>query len=236
MSNDTHDTGQETGIVLETKKVDLVPQKGVVEMAISVDELSKRMDALEEIKTKILKDTDFAKFKDSKGKEIKAIRKTGWLKFAVAFNLTTIVVKEEKVVYHEDTNKHAWHVTVQCIAPGGRITEEIGVCDNITDRPNQPEHVIKTMAKTRATSRAISGMVGAADTNADDMDAVKPQNDGPLCICSPENRDPSPNDQTFAGIGETAEYEGCLICHNCHKPISSIVSDSIKKKREESHT
>ncbi len=226
MSTPEDDSGQQTGLVLETKRVDLVPQPGVVEMAISVDELKKRMDALEEIKTKILKETDFAKFKDSKGKEIKAIRKTGWLKFAVAFNLTTVVTKEEKVLQGNDLLRYAWHITVQCIAPNGRIAEEIGVCDNYMDRPNQPEHVIKTMAKTRATSRAISVMVGAADTNADDMESMKKSTpEGPLCICTPENRIPG------STITE-GEFKGQLSCKHCQWPISSIVSESILKKRE----
>ena len=230
MSNDTEDTGQ-TGLVLESKKVDLVPQPGVVEMAISVDELKKRMESLEQIKKEILKESDFANFKSKDGKPIKAIRKTGWLKFAVAFNLTTVVVKEEKVFVDQNQHKFAWHITVQCIAPNGRVSEEIGVCDNLVDRPDQPEHVIKTMAKTRATSRAISVMVGAADTNADDMDSMKPQpqNDGPLCICTPDFRKPG------STITE-GEYTGQLQCNNCQKPISSIVSDSILKKREESQS
>lgn len=164
------------------------PGEGIVTMAVSIKEMKERMDLLAQLKKDILTDDDFAEFTVN-GKKIKAIRKSGCLKYAVAFNLTTVVVKQEKVWIHEATNQFSWHVVVQCIAQNGRITEEVGVCDNVTDRAGQSEHVIKTMAKTRATSRAIIGMVGTADTTAEDMSSVKDiPKDGKFCQCGDKSR------------------------------------------------
>ncbi len=230
----SNEATEKTGLILEKRPLNLVPTEGVVEMAISVEELKKRMNSLEEIKRDILKPTDFADFKAKDGKDIRAIRKTGWLKFAVAFNLTTIIVKEEKIWIDQPNNKYAWHITTQCIAPNGRVSEEIGVCDNHTDRPNAVEHVIKTMAKTRGTSRAISVMVGAADTSADDLGAVKDitksKTESELCTCQPEDRKPSEN------LMKTGDHLDCLSCGNCNKPMSPTVSAFIINKREESHS
>ncbi len=215
------------------------PGEGIVSLAVGIAEMKKRMGLLAQLKREILTDDDFADFnvkqRDGTYKKIKAIKKSGCLKYAVAFNLTTIVTKQEKVWIDEALGQYSWHVVTQCIAPNGRVTEELGVCDNVTDRPNQSEHVIKTMAKTRATSRAIIGMVGTAEAAAEDLTAV--HNEAPerkliLCTCEPEKRKASDNviekNETFPQI------EGCLQCNSCGYPISKIVSESILKQRETS--
>lgn len=222
----------ENETVLEVQHpVVLRPGEGIVDLAVSVDAMKKRMDLLKKLKKEILTENDFIEF-TVKGKKVLAIRKSGCLKYAVAFNLTTIVTKQEKVWINEQRNQFSWHIVVQCIAPNGRVVEEIGVCDNVTDRADQAEHVIKTMAKTRATSRAIIGMVGTAETTAEDMATVKEAEvqtpkEGQLCTCTLEERNPGA--ATIAS--EDPKISGLLMCKHCACPISRLVSDSILEKR-----
>jgi len=70
------------------------------------------------------------------------------------------------------TIHHAYHITVSCLAGNGRIIEELGSCDNI-EKPQAAEHVIRSMAITRAKSRAISSMIGASESSAEEMELVK---------------------------------------------------------------
>jgi len=187
------------------------PGEGIVSLASSLEDLKKRMQLLSQLKKEILTEDDFAEFnikqKNGTTRTVKAIKKSGCLKYAVAFNLTTIVTQMEKVWINENSNQFAWHVTVQCIAPNGRITEELGVCDNVTDRPNQSEHVIKTMAKTRGTSRAIIGMVGTADTTAEDMSSVKD---------STSESDIPKLDKKYCQCGKDAEFgTNSRVCLKC---------------------
>jgi len=139
----------------------------IVEIAASIEDIKKRMDTYQQLLKQLLTEDDTA---DIQGK--KYIKKAGWLKLAVAFNLSTKVIEERKEVDPNDPTKYAYHVTVECLAGNGRTVEELGTCDS-TEKADQAEHVIRTMAKTRATSRAIAAMIGASESSAEDMDAVQ---------------------------------------------------------------
>ena len=151
----------------ELAETAITPSGGIVDIAVSISDIEKRMDTYQELLKKLLTEADVV---DIQGK--KYVKKSGWLKLAVAFNLSIKVVDERKWVDPNDDTKYAYHITVQCLAGNGRIVEELGTCDS-TEKTGQPEHVIRTMAKTRATSRAIAAMIGASESSAEDMEAVR---------------------------------------------------------------
>ncbi len=155
---------------------ELVPiqDSGIVQAAASVEELKAAMEIYQKLVKELLTETDLATIKDKK-----YIKKSGWLKLAKAFNLSIKVIGERKEML--EPTGYAYHITVSCIAPNGREVEEMGSCDTI-EKSEESEHVIRTMGKTRATSRAIAAMIGAEDSPAEDMEAVK--SDSPhACKC-----------------------------------------------------
>ena len=146
---------------------ELVPiqESGIVQAAASVEVLKAAMVTYQKLVKELLSETDVATIKEKK-----YIKKSGWLKLAKAFNLSIKVIGERKEKL--EPNGYAYHITVSCIAPNGREVEEMGSCDTI-EKSEDSEHVIRTMAKTRATSRAIAAMIGAEDSPAEDMEAIK---------------------------------------------------------------
>lgn len=181
-----------------------------VQLAGKLDDLEKHFKLFQEVKTKLLnKDTDIELIGD---KEF--IKKTGWVKLAVAFNLSTMILSENKVVDAKDPTKYAYHFTVACRASNGRTVEEVGSCDN-TEKPDAEEHIIRAMAKTRATSRAISAMIGNGEPSAEEMSksTQKPKS-GEVCRCD------------FAQMSNNAG-----MCGNCNKPLTKGQIDALAKHK-----
>jgi hypothetical protein len=161
---------------------------GIVDVAVTIAELEKRMRTYQELLKKLLIEDDYATINNKK-----CIKKSGWLKLAVAFNLSTKLIEERKQV-DEATGDYAYHCTVQCRAGNGRTVEEIGSCDS-TEKAGKPEHVIRAMAKTRATSRAIAAMIGASESSAEEMEAAEstiPQNAKRACKCDDPTKRANP--------------------------------------------
>ncbi len=147
---------------------ELVPiqESGIVQAAASVEELKAAMEIYQKLLKELLDETDVVAIKEKK-----YIKKSGWLKLAKAFNLSIKVIDERKEIF-ENPKGYAYHITVRCIAPNGREVEDLGSCDT-SEKTEDSEHVIRTMAKTRATSRVIAAMIGASESPAEDMEAAK---------------------------------------------------------------
>lgn len=156
-----------------------IRKPGFVELSGSVDELEKRFKSYQDLKKKLLTDDDIVKIGDKE-----YIKKSGRTKFEVAFNLSTRILEERKEVNPIDPSKFAYHFTVECKADNGRVIQEVGTCDN-TEKTNVAEHVIRSMAKTRGTSRAVFEMIGAGDVAAEEAELI-PKNGAEKCSCPPE--------------------------------------------------
>lgn len=141
-----------------------------VELSGSVAELEQRFKEYQNLKEKLLTDSDKVKIGNTE-----YIKKSGRTKFEVAFNLSTRVLEERKEVNPADPSKYAYHFTVECKADNGRVIQEVGTCDN-TEKSGTAEHVIRAMAKTRATSRAVFEMIGAGDMVAEEAELIPPKN------------------------------------------------------------
>ena len=161
---------------LEVKPVEAKSQ-GIVEVAVSVEQLAEHYKRYEEVKDQLLNNDDYVVINDKK-----AIAKSGWFKLGVAFNLDTLIISENR---REKDDIITWEIAIQCRAPNGRVVQEIGVCDDSPrDREEAAEHVIKAMAMTRATERAYIKMLGAPDSAADDMSAKNGKNNKTkFCEC-----------------------------------------------------
>lgn len=166
-------------VVLRPKTEGIV---GLTETRLA--EIQQRYTMFDKLKKSILTDNDYADIKTKNG-VVKAIRKSGWYKLGVAFNLDSQIIEERKETNPTDPTKFAYHITIRCTADNGRFTEAVGTCDN-TEKSEDSEHVIRAMAETRATERAIVKMVGANEVAYDDYKSSRSANlpnTGQLCTC-----------------------------------------------------
>ena len=133
---------------------------------ITAQEMTRNMKVYQELLGTLIEDSDKVNISGRK-----FLKKSGWLKLAVPFGISTTVIEESR----EDIGSgYACHFTVRAQADG-RHVDEVGSCDTVTDRPGSPLHVVRTMAKTRATSRAIASLMGKSEQSAEDADMI-PQN------------------------------------------------------------
>ena len=135
----------------------------VVEQYLSVDQAVKHYEEFEALKTKLLKEEDYQKIADKF-----FIKKSGWRKLALVFNVTDAIVYAKRIDREDST--FLWEFTVKATAPNGRTTEAIGSCDSRERKFAHLEHDVKATAHTRAKSRAISDLIGAGEVSAEEMD------------------------------------------------------------------
>lgn len=154
-----------------TAETDLPAKSGVVELAASIEQLKENFQTFERVKKEILTKNDYFIVKDKNGREIEAIRKSGWYKFQVAFNLSHEIMEEKELSRQDESDYLGYSFKVRVIAPNGRYAEEVGTCDNREPlRKNATRHEIRAMAKTRATERGIIAVVGAKEVAAEDYE------------------------------------------------------------------
>ena len=147
----------------------------VIASKISAHDMAKDMQTYQQLFDKLLDSNDVANIQGKK-----YVKKSGWAKLAVPYNISTSIVEErvERPIT-EDPTKVVYHFTVRAEVPDVRSVEEVGSCDNITDKKDSPVHIIRTMAKTRATSRAIAAIMGKSEQSAEDMESIPQQKTGP---------------------------------------------------------
>ncbi|MEM3448571.1 MAG: hypothetical protein QXP38_06810 [Nitrososphaerota archaeon] len=107
------------------------------------------------------------------------IKRSGWRKIALAFNISTEVVSIEREKIGET---YIVRVKARALAPNGRLSEEVGVCDSseFTGGLKPTYHNIESKATTRAINRAISNLVGGGEVSAEEItteeiENIKPQ-------------------------------------------------------------
>ena len=122
------------------------------------------MKAFQDLKTKLLDASDTVEIQGKK-----YIKRSGWRKIALAFNITTEIVSVE----HEKIGDiYVVRVKARAVAPNGRVSEEIAACDSSEFRGSiAPSiHNIETKAATRAINRAISNLVGGGEVSAEELE------------------------------------------------------------------
>lgn len=155
----------------EEQSLEIVSKENkFLQLPASVDDIISAMEIYQDLLKKLLIDDDYAVILNKK-----CIKKSGWLKLALAFNLSLKIIEERKEIDPENLTNFAYHISVECKAGNGRTTDEVGTCDT-REKPKENEHVIRSMAMTRAKSRAIASMIGASESSAEEMESVKTQN------------------------------------------------------------
>lgn len=154
------------------------PEKGLVAQAdamivkpmISPAQAAEAWKAYTDLCNAILVPTDFTKintYATGKGTTVKLFKnKSAWRKLATAFNLSVEVEKEERKEFPE---YFVVQITARVTAPNGRIMHGTGSCASNERKFAHQEHDVRAQAETRAKSRAISDMIGAGETTAEEM-------------------------------------------------------------------
>ncbi|MFP3261665.1 MAG: hypothetical protein RXP28_02295 [Nitrososphaeria archaeon] len=130
----------------------------------NVIEAITSMRAFQELKGKLLDDNDVVQIEGRK-----YIKRSGWRKIALAFNISTEIIEVSR---EEKDGKYIVRVKARAVAPNGRVSEEIGVCDSSefeSSRLKASIHNIETKATTRALNRAISNLVGGGEVSAEEI-------------------------------------------------------------------
>ena len=147
---------------------DIVQTSGVVSPDVegTVNALKKFL----ELKEEVLQENDTVMISSKK-----YIKRSGWRKIALAFNVSTEIVSVERD-YGSDLK--ICHIKARAIAPNGRISEEIASCDTTEFQGNIKfsVHNLETKAATRAINRAISNLVGGGEVSAEEIEQGENEN------------------------------------------------------------
>lgn len=138
---------------------------GFVVPAMNATQAAAHMKAFQELKAALLTDTDYVKIN---GKPY--IKRSGYRKFALAFNITDEIVKETKEI-HEQTGTITWTIHVRASAPSGRSCIGVAKCTTTEKTFSHPDHDSYATAHTRAKNRAISDLIGSGEVSAEEMAA-----------------------------------------------------------------
>lgn len=141
-------------------------EPGPLEPVRPAEKLAASFREFEELKRLVLTPADTYRV----GGEDLRIRKSGWRKLALAFDLTDEIVDEIQEKDPKDPNTWVWHVRVRVSARGGRTVEGVSSCSTRERKFSHPDHDTHALAHTRAKSRAIADMLGAGDLIAEELD------------------------------------------------------------------
>jgi len=160
-------------------------------VAPNVNEAIISMRAFQELKSKLLDENDLVQIEGKK-----YIKRSGWRKIALAFNISTEIIEVSR---EEKDGRYIVRVKARAIAPNGRVSEEIAVCDSSefeNGKLRASIHNIETKATTRALNRAISNLVGGGEVSAeeiiaDDENGSQPQTQQQINIQWKQSRNPN---------------------------------------------
>jgi len=99
-----------------------------------------------------------------KGEVIRRKNKSAWRKLAVALNISTEIIKTERV---KEDDEIKYIVEVKAYTRLGRCACGTGIASS-KERTFVREHDILALAETRATNRAIANLIGFGETTAEE--------------------------------------------------------------------
>lgn len=147
----------------ETKNEIIIPTQEVAEL--DVDQALEDWNAYQRLTKELLDESDYQETKDGRFK-----KKSAWQKYRRAFNINTEIIDKE-VIRDKHNRVFEAEYTVRATLPDGCYVESDGSCDRREPgKANASNHTIKATAKTRATNRAISELIGAGEVSYDELD------------------------------------------------------------------
>ena len=96
------------------------------------------------------------------------IKRSGYRKIALAFNLSTEVLKTFPIC--ENGRIIGYTVEARATAPNGRYATDTASCEMDELQGDRTHHNCLTRATTRSISRAISDLVGGGEVSAEEME------------------------------------------------------------------
>ena len=129
---------------------------------VSPEEAAQAWRAFKQLKQKLLDDSDYQRIGENK-----FIRKSGFRKLSVVFNLSDEIVEQEKTTREDDS--FYWRIVTKVTAPNGRTSVGVGICDSKERNFAHVEHDVYSTAHTRAKNRATSDMVAGGVVSAEEM-------------------------------------------------------------------
>jgi hypothetical protein len=144
------------------------PRSALIEPAADFDTTVAVFTEYQKLRDRLLTGSDFQQIGNNR-----FVKKSGWRKLAVAFGVSDEIIRE--MVERDDDGKIIRaECVVRAIAPNGRYSEGVGVCDQSERRYSKPEHDIPATAHTRAKSRACSDLFGFGEVSAEEMQLEDP--------------------------------------------------------------
>ena len=94
------------------------------------------------------------------------VKRSGWRKLALAFNISDEIIKEEK---DEIGDGFLWRIWVKAWAPNGRSVVGIGACSSEERDFAHLQHDVYATAHTRAKNRALSDLIGSGEVSWEEL-------------------------------------------------------------------
>lgn len=158
-------------------------------------------------------------------------KKSAWQKLARAFNVNTKIIEKEYQRTKTGAIKEAYYL-VQATLPNGRCVESDALCSRSEKGKSKvSDHTIMSTAKTRATNRAISELIGAGEVSSEEMNSeFKYDKELPVRIVDeiPENTKNSLHEEDGEVIETvTDDSEQIFNKEYVHKEAPVLISDCI---------
>ncbi len=133
-----------------------------VRPVMSPQEAAEAWQLFEQLKARLLNNSDYQTIQRKQW-----ITKSGFRKIAVAFNLSDRIVREERT--DRADGSFMWRLVTEAIAPNGRTSTGVGICDSNERKFAHEEHDVYATAHTRAKNRAISDLVAGGAVSAEEV-------------------------------------------------------------------
>ncbi|PLX27652.1 hypothetical protein C0583_00225 [Candidatus Parcubacteria bacterium] len=121
-----------------------------------------------ELKMKLLEDSDFIILKGEK-----YAKKSAFRKLAFAFGISCEIKREERV---ELDDGYAYEITMRSSSPSGRFMTSVASCHS-NERHFSKDSDVRAIAQTRATNRAVADLIGWSAPSAEEMMTELPEPD-----------------------------------------------------------
>jgi len=141
---------------------------------VNVEQALEEWNAYQKLCKSLLNDSDYQEYttidkKTGKQIEKRFPKKSAWVKLGRAFNVNTEIVDKEFVLTKTGETREAYYC-IRATLPNGRTVESDGSCSRHENgKSNATSHTIRSTAKTRATNRAISELIGAGEVSAEEI-------------------------------------------------------------------
>lgn len=188
---------------------ELTVQDGIIRPLVTPEEAKAAWRAYQDLCKAILAPEDMIKIVSFNGKKstTKFFKtKSAWRKLSTAFNLSTEIIKEERVDYE---TYFVVKIIARTTAPNGRSMDGTGSCASNERKFSHLEHDVRAQAETRAKNRSIADMIGGGEVSAEEVIEMEEQQ---KAKCS-RDHDQLPQKQvTTDGKNKDRPYVKCPSC------------------------